>query len=89
MATALRTDVVRCKLKTHRPTTFKSTAMNEWQMPIDTLLQWEQWLKSDKMKLEHVKATEKKHRFIMHSMKKVSKRVKGDNFGTKLGSVRI
>ena len=51
--------------------------INDWQLLIDTLLQWEQWLKSDKMKLKHVKASEKKHRFVMHSMKKVGKRVKG------------
>jgi predicted DNA-binding protein (UPF0251 family) len=46
-------------------------------MLVETLLQWEAWLKSDEMAKSDVKKTEKKHRYVMWLIKKVSKMVKG------------
>lgn len=49
----------------------------DWIMLVETLLQWEAWLKSDRMKKNHVEASERKHRYIMYLIKKVGARTKG------------
>ncbi len=46
-------------------------------MLVETLLQWESWLKSDKMEKRHVKKAQQKHRYIMYLIKKVGRRTKG------------
>ena len=46
-------------------------------MLVETLLQWEAHLCPPQMKLKNVKRLDKKHRHIMHLMKKVAKRTKG------------
>ena len=51
--------------------------VKDWQTLLDTLLQWEQWLKSDKISIDHVKRAQRKHRYLMYLMKKVGRRVKG------------
>lgn len=53
------------------------TYLQDWIMLIESLLQWEQWLKSDEMTVSDVKRSERKHRYIMYLLKKVGKRVKG------------
>jgi len=49
----------------------------DWISLIETLLQWEVWLKSDEMRKTDVERAETKHRYIMALIKKVGNRVKG------------
>ena len=54
----------------------------DWIVLIETLLQWEMWLKSEKMSLYHVHKSRKKHQYIMQLMLKVSRRTKGMGMNT-------
>ena len=57
---------------------FKNLDMvTDWTLLLETLLQWEVWLKSDQMEVEHVKRAERKHRFIMYLFRKVGNRSSG------------
>jgi hypothetical protein len=49
----------------------------DWTLLVETLLGWIQWLKSSEMQVRHVDASEWKHRFIMHLIKKIMKRTTG------------
>ena len=49
----------------------------DWILLVETLLEWEMWLKSAKMLKRHVKACQHKHRYIMYLIKKFGKRTKG------------
>lgn len=51
--------------------------LRDWTLLVETLLQWEAWLKSDKMSKSDVRRSEIKHRYIMYLIRKVSKRMKG------------
>ena len=51
--------------------------LNDWLMLLETLLQWERWLKSEELQVSQVKKAERKHRQLMYYMKKVAKRTKG------------
>jgi hypothetical protein len=51
--------------------------LQDWIMLIETLLQWETWLKSDRMEKSDVESAEYKHRYIMLLIKKIGKRAKG------------
>jgi hypothetical protein len=51
--------------------------LQDWIMLIETLLQWETWLKSDRMEKSDVEKAEYKHRYIMFLIKKIGKRAKG------------
>ena len=51
--------------------------IDDWAMMVETMLQWEAFLKLPEMKKIHVHALEEKHRFIMYLLKKVARRVKG------------
>lgn len=50
--------------------------LRDWSMLVETLLQWESWLKSDRLDKNDVKRSEKKHRYIMYLVRKISKRDK-------------
>ena len=52
-------------------------AIRDWSQLVETLLQWERWLKSPQMEKKHVKASREKHRYIMYLAKNVAKRAKG------------
>jgi hypothetical protein len=56
------------------------TLIRDWSMLVETLLQWERWLRSDSMEKKHVKKAEKIHKYIMYLLKKVAKREKGMSF---------
>ena len=57
---------------------FKSdNQKDDWLMLVETLLQWEAYLCLPQMKLKDVKRLDKKHRHMMHLMKKVARRTKG------------
>ena len=55
-------------------------AINDWVLLIETLLQWEQWLKSANMERAHVEAARGKHRYIIYLLKNVGRRTKGMGF---------
>jgi hypothetical protein len=76
MATILRSTMGR-RLLSQNKTYFGPTQLRDWTMLVETLLEWEAWLKSDRMELEHVEAAKQKHRYIMYLIKKVGNRVKG------------
>lgn len=51
--------------------------LQDWIMLVETLLQWEEWLKSDKMPLNDLEKARSKFRYIMFLIKKVGRRSKG------------
>jgi hypothetical protein len=51
--------------------------LEDWILLVETLLEWEMWLKSAKMLKRHVKACQHKHKYIMFLIKKIGKRTKG------------
>ena len=53
---------------------FRGTYHDDWVMLIETLLQWEEWMKSEKMMKKHIRAARKRHRHIMYLMRKVANR---------------
>ena len=56
---------------------FGPTFLQDWILCIETLLEWEQWLKSDQMLKKHVRAAQDRHRIIMYLVRKVAKRSEG------------
>ena len=65
------------KMLGKRKQKFGPDALHDWQMVIETLLQWEVWMKKDKLMKKHVRAARQKHRYIMYLIKKVASRKKG------------
>jgi hypothetical protein len=62
----------------HQNTLFAQNGhLRDWILLIETLLQWESWLKSDEMLRSDVEKAKHKHRYIMYLIKKVGNRVKG------------
>ena len=63
---------------THKKSNFGNIAqLDDWILLVDTMLQWENWLKSDRLEKSQVKNSLRKHRYIMYLIKKVSRRTKG------------
>ena len=61
-----------------KPGTFAQPGvLADWRLLVETLLQWEMWLKSDKMSRNHVQFAQYKHRHLMHIIKKVGRRATG------------
>ena len=52
--------------------------IEDWILLLETLLQWEAWLKSDKMATSDVFRAKKKHRYLMYLIRKVAGRKKGN-----------
>lgn len=78
MAAILRSTEGRRLLKGKKGSTFaEKDGIEDWTMLVETLLQWEVWLKSDVMKMIHVLRSEKKHRYIMYLIRRVGRRVQG------------
>ena len=44
---------------------FGPTGIADWELVIETLLEWEVWMKSDRMWKKHVRAAKRKHRYVM------------------------
>jgi hypothetical protein len=76
MATIL-CSTMGCRLLSQNKTHFGPMQLQDWTMLVETLLEWEAWLKSDQMELKHVEAAKQKHRYIMYLIKKVGNHVKG------------
>jgi hypothetical protein len=51
--------------------------LENWIMLLETLLEWEAWLKSRKMQRRHVERSKKKHRYIMYLIKTICPRNRG------------
>ncbi len=65
------------------PTDFnKKGVLDDWILLCETLLEWEQWLKSPKMKTKHVRALVQKNRYIMYLVKKIGNRQAGMGLNT-------
>ena len=65
------------KLLGRRKKVFCQKAIDDWVMTLETLLEWEEWLKSDTMLKKHVRAAREKHRYIMYLIRKVANRTSG------------
>jgi hypothetical protein len=77
MAAVLRSTAGRELLATKKKEFGKKEALRDWSQLVETLLQWERWLRSPVMEKKHVKKARDKHRYIMYLMKKVAKRTEG------------
>ena len=67
IALLLRSTKGRELLSEARSEKFESeNTILDWTLLVETLLGWIQWLKSDEMKLNHVKQSAWKNRYIMH-----------------------
>lgn len=53
------------------------TALDDWILLIELMLEWESYLNEPLMYVKHVKRLEKKHRYIMYVMRRVAQRTKG------------
>lgn len=65
------------RLLTKRPAFRAHGYLENWIMLLETLLEWEAWLKSRKMQRRHVERAKKKHRYIMYLIKTISPRNTG------------
>ena len=53
------------------------TALDDWILLVELMLEWEAYLNEPRMQIKHVKRLEKKHRYIMYIMRRVAQRTKG------------
>ena len=56
---------------------FTNEHVEDWIMLLQTLLQWESWLKNDVMERKHVRALAEKNRRLMYLIWKVGRKTKG------------
>ena len=80
IAAILQTDLGQTLLKKRKANFGKQWLIDDWALLVETLLQWEAFLKSDEMDRKHVQRLEKKHSFIMFLIKKISNRTQGMAF---------
>ena len=65
-------------LRRKRPKMFGTEEQRkDWRMLVETLLEWEDWLKSDEIHRNYLELARYKHRYLMYIMKKVGKRAAG------------
>lgn len=84
MAAIFQTKMGREAIMNVRGKAFKDeTKLDDWAMMVELLLQWEEYLKSDRMDRDVVVRLRTKHRFIMRLFKFVVARTKG--MGMKIG----
>ena len=78
IAAILRSREGRRLLSGSRKKNFRDAwLIRDWILLVETMLQWEAFLKLDQMKKKHVERLKKKHRFIMFLLKKVGNRTEG------------
>ena len=77
MACTLRCTGSRNVLRRHRGHFKTEGRVDDWLAVVETLLQWEMWLKHDRLRVKHVKFAREKHRYIMYLIKKVGNRTRG------------
>ena len=56
---------------------FGEDRLDDWILLIETLLEWEEWMKSPQLLKKHVRAARQKHRYVMYLIKKVANRTAG------------
>jgi hypothetical protein len=59
---------------------FSKGQLADWALLVETLLEWEAYLKLPRMEKKHLKRLKQKHRYIMFLMKRIMKRTKGVGF---------
>ena len=67
----------RALITKHRAKLRKIGKIDDWQMLLELLLQWEMWLKCSQMRKKHVKRARTKHRYLMYLIKRIAKREEG------------
>ena len=78
MAAIIQSSMGRKLLKEARTPHFKEDYLiHDWQLAIETVLEWEAFLKLDEMNLFHVKRLKRKHKYVMYLIKKVANRTEG------------
>jgi hypothetical protein len=77
MAAVLRSTQGRDILSRRKEKFGTPEVLRDWSQLVETLLQWERWLRSDTMEKSHVKKARDKHRYIMYLMKSVAPRQSG------------
>ncbi len=78
MAAVMRSSEGREILTSSRNGNFKHDWMlKDWVLLIETLLQWEAFLKQDEMQKNHVHRLQKKNRYVLYLMKNVARRTEG------------
>ena len=55
----------------------KQELIDNWALLVETMLEWEAYLKLDRMQKKHVERLRTKHRYIMYLIKRIIKRTKG------------
>ncbi len=71
LAATLTSTLIHVKLAKKRGKWKHHSVIKDWITLLETLLQWEQWLKSSEMKVKHVRQAQTKHRIIMCFLKKL------------------
>jgi hypothetical protein len=61
----------------NRGVRWKEGWIEDWVSLVETLLLWEEWLKSDQMTKNIVQRARRKHRYLMHLIRKVARRTQG------------
>ena len=78
IAAILQTAEGRKLLKSVRGGRFSGEGkIDNWILLVETCIEWEAFLKLDRMEAKHVTRLKKKHQFIMFLLKKICKRTKG------------
>ena len=78
LAAVLNTAAGKSILTKQSGSKFKSEIVyQDWMLLLETLLQWEAYMRQEQMQRKHVVRLEKKHRYLFHLIKKVIKRTKG------------
>ena len=78
MAAILRSTEGRKKLSRSTKGNFRQPwQIRDWLLLIETILQWEAFLKLPQMQKKHVERTKRKNRFVMYLLKKVGNRTQG------------
>ena len=78
IAAILQTTAGREILKNSRHGHFEQDwLIDDWALLVETLLEWEAFLKLDKMDVNIVKRLKKKHQFLVFLLKKICRRTKG------------
>ena len=83
MSAILRSDMGRDVLQKAFKKNFRHDwQLKDWALLVESLLEWEEYLKSDTMLKQHVQKLKHKHRFLMYLLKKIGARSKGMGFKT-------
>jgi hypothetical protein len=77
MAAVLRSTGGHALLHRQREHFGNEATLRDWSQLVETMLQWERWLRSTSMEKKHVHEARVKHRYIMYLMKKVTKCISG------------